>query len=250
MPFKNSVSTFLIITLNFMIVSPIIWAADNEKRYITVTGHGKVSAIPDTAWVSGGVHTQAKTAAEALNNNNNLMEAVIKALKNINIRNKDIQTSGFNIHPIYDHSKGPGYRKPNSPKITSYRVANSVVIKIIDTDKLGKLLDKLVTSGSNQISGVRFGFNNNQELLDEARKLAITDARKKANLYAKTAGVDVGNIISISELGTRLPQPVYRLTHLSKANIMSDSSTVPVVNGEQDISASVNLVYELIIKDN
>ncbi len=125
-----------------------------------------------------------------------------------------------------------------------------MTIKIIDTDKLGKLLDKLVSSGSNQISGIRFGFNDSQELLDEARKLAITNAGEKAKLYAKTAGVDVGNIISISELGARMPQPVYRLTEMRQAKIMSDASTVPVVSGEQDISASVNVVYELMIRDD
>jgi uncharacterized protein YggE len=242
--------TFLII-LNLMLVSPITWAADSEKRYVTVAGHGKVSAIPDTAWVSGGVHTQAKTATEALNNNNNnLMEAVIKVLKNANIKTKNIQTSGFNVYPIYDQSKGSGQRKPKSPRITGYRVSNSVTIKIIDTDKLGKLLDKLVSSGSNQISGIRFGFNDSRELLDEARKLAITDAEKKAKLYARTAGIDVGNIISISESGARLPQPVNRFTEMRQAKIMSDAGTVPVVNGEQDISASINVVYELVIRDN
>ena len=241
--------TFLII-LNLMLVSSITWAADSEKRYITVTGHGKVSAIPDTAWVSGGVHTQAKTATEALNNNNNLMEAVIKVLKNASIKTKNIQTSGFNVYPIYDHSRGSDNRKPSSPKIIGYKVANSVTIKIIDTDKLGKLLDKLVNSGSNQISGIRFGFNDSRKLLDEARKLAITDAEKKAKLYAKTAGIDVGNVISISESGTRLPQPVYRFTEMRQAKIMSDASTVPVISGEQDISTSINVVYELTIGDN
>ena len=249
MSYKILAPTFLII-LNLMLISSITWAANSEKRYITVTGHGKISAVPDTAWVTGGVHTQAKTATEALNNNNNLIEAVIKVLKNAKISTKNIQTSGFNVYPIYDHSKGSGHRKPNSPKITGYRVSNSVTIKIIDTDKLGKLLDKLVSSGSNQISGIRFGFNDSRELLDEARKLAITDAEKKAKLYAETAGINVGNIISISESGAILPQPVYRYTEMRQAKIMSDASTVPVVSGEQDISASINVVYELAIRDN
>ncbi len=115
--FKNSVPAFPIIILSLMIVSTMTWAADSEKRYITVTGHGKISAIPDTAWVSGGVHTQAKTATEALNNNNNLMEAVIEVLKNANIRNKNIQTSGFNVHPIYDRSKSSGYRSLTHRKL-------------------------------------------------------------------------------------------------------------------------------------
>ena len=178
------------------------------------------------------------------------MGAVIKVLKDANVRNKNILTSGFNVYPIYDHSKGSEHRKPDSPKITGYRVSNSLTIKIIDTDKLGELLDQLVDSGSNQISGIRFGFNDRQELLDGARKLAITDAGKKANLYAKTAGVDVGNVISISELGARLPQPIHRFTEMRQAKMMSGAGTVPVVSGEQDVSASVNMVYELMIRDD
>ncbi len=247
MPLKNSKLTILII-LSLIIISPITWASNNENRYITVTGHGKISAIPDTAWVTSGVNTQAKTATKALNDNNTLMEAVIEVLKKANIKNKDIQTSGFNVHPIYDHSKRTSYEKPYSPKITGYRVSNSITVKIINTNKLGKLLDELVSSGSNQISGVRFGFNDNQKLLDEARKRAISDAEKKAKLYAQTAGVDVGNIISISELGARLPQPVYRNMEMRQAKTMADASMVPVVSGEQVISASVNVIYELMNK--
>ena len=245
MPLKDLKLTFLIIS-SLMIISPITWASENENRYITVTGRGKISAIPDTAWVTGGVHTQANTATKALNDNNTLMEAVIGILKKANIKNKNIQTSGFNVHPIYDHSKRTGYEKPNSPKITGYRVSNSVTIKIINITNLGKLLDELVNSGSNQISGIRFGFNDNQELLDEARKRAISNAQEKAKLYAQTAGVDVGNIVSISELDARMPRPVYRNMEMHQAKTMSDASMVPVVSGEQVVSASVNVIYELM----
>jgi hypothetical protein len=238
--FKNSKQVVLS-TFAVMILSTTTLAmAENVNRYITVTGKGKVSAVPDTAWVTSGVNTQAKTAAEALNKNTNLMKAVIEVFKDFDIKDKNIQTSGFNVHPVYDYSKDS-----RPPKLIGYRVSNSVTVKITDINKLGELLDKLVSSGSNQISGIRFGFDDNKALLDEARKDAIANTRKKAQLYAQAAGVDVGDVVSINELGTRLPRPIYRRTEMDQAKMMASSGSVPVMSGEQNISASVTVVYEL-----
>jgi uncharacterized protein YggE len=239
--FKNSEQVVLSTLLAVMILSTTTLAmAENVNRYITVTGKGEVSAVPDTAWVTSGVNTQAKTAAEALNKNTNLMKAVIGVFKDSDIKDKNIQTSGFNVHPVYDYSKDS-----SPPKLTGYRVSNSVTVKITDINKLGELLDKLVSSGSNQISGIRFGFDDNKALLDEARKDAIANTRKKAQLYAQAAGVDVGDVVSINELGTRLPRLVYRRTEMDQAKMMTSSGSVPVMSGEQSISASVTVVYEL-----
>ncbi len=238
--FKNSKQVVLS-TFAVMILSTTTLAmAENVNRYITVTGKGKVSAVPDTTWVTSGVNTQAKTAAEALNKNTNLMKAVIEVFKDSDIKDKNIQTSGFNVHPVYDYSKDS-----SPPKLTGYRVSNSVTVKITDINKLGELLDRLVSSGSNQISGIRFGFDDNKALLDEARKDAIANTRKKAQLYAQAAGVDVGAVVSINELSTRLPRPVYRRTEMDQAKMMTSSGSVPVMSGEQSISASVTVVYEL-----
>jgi uncharacterized protein YggE len=214
--------------------------AENENRYITVKGKGKISAVPDTVWVSSGVNTQAKTAAEALNKNNNLMQAIIRAIKEANIEVKNIQTSVFNVHPVYDYS-----RSPSPPELTGYQVANTVTVKITDVNKLAELLDNLVASGSNQISGIKFGFDDDKELLDEARKDAINNARKSALLYAQVANVNVGDVVSINELDTNLPQPVYRLTEMDQAKMMTSSGSVSVMSGEQVISISVTVVYEL-----
>lgn len=237
--FKNSTHMMLITILSTVFFCTTTQAiADNERRYITVTGKGKISATPDIAWVLSGVSTHAKTASEALNKNNNLMQGVIQVLRDAKIKDKNIQTSGFNVHPVYDYPKNS-----TPPKLTSYRVSNTVTVKIIDIDKLGELLDKLVSSGSNKISGIRLGFDNNMELLNEARKNAIANARNKAQLYAQAADVNVGNVVSINELNTRLPQPVYRHAEMDRAKMMA--SSVPVIRGEQDISTSVTVVYEL-----
>ena len=87
------------------------------------------------------------------------------------------------------------------------------------------------------------GFDNNLELLNEARKNAIANAKSKAQLYAQAADVDLGNVVSISELDTRLPQPVYWHAEMGQTKMMA--RPVPVMKGEQDISTSVTVVYEL-----
>ena len=213
--------------------------AEVENRYITVQGHGETSAPPDTAWVSSGVNTQADTADEALKQNNSLMQEVIDVFKDADIDDKNIQTSGFNVHPVYDYS-----RNTSPPKLTGYQVSNSVTVKLTDLDRLGELLDDVVNAGSNQISGIRFGFDDNEALLDEARKNAIANALKKAQLYAQAADVEVGDVVSISEMQINFPQPVYHRAEMAQAKMM-DAGSVPVMSGEQEISASVNVVYEL-----
>ena len=213
--------------------------AETEYRYITVNGEGEVSAAPDTAWVTSGVNTQASTAGQALNDNNKLVEEMLEVFSNADIEEKHIQTAGFNVSPIYDYSGNS-----NPPKLTGYQVTNSITAKLTELDKLGELLDDIVEAGSNQVSGIRFGFDDDEELLDQARKHAMANAMKKAQLYAKEADAKVGDVISISETGARLPQPVFQRAEMAQARVM-DSGAVPVMKGEQELSTTVTVVYEL-----
>jgi len=213
--------------------------AETENRFITVTGEGEVSAVPDTAWVTSGVNTQASTAAKALSDNNKLMQEMLEVFSDADIDEKHIQTAGFNIHPIYDYGANP-----NPPRLNGYQVSNSITAKLTDLDKLGELLDDIVNAGSNQVSGIQFGFNNDEELLDQARQNAMANAMKKARLYAKAVDAEVGDVVSISETGAILPAPVFRHAEMAQSKIM-DSGSVPVMKGEQELIATVTVVYEL-----
>ena len=213
--------------------------AEEQHRYISVTGEGKVSAAPDTAWITSGVNTQASTAAQALEDNNELIQGMLDVFSDADIEEKHIQTSGFNVSPIYDYSANS-----NPPKLTGYQVTNSITAKLVDLDKLGELLDDIVGAGSNQVSGIRFGFNDDEQLLDEARKQAMANALKKAQLYADQADAKVGDVISISETGTRLPAPIFHRAEMAQAKMM-DAGSVPVMKGEQELSALITVVYEL-----
>ncbi len=119
----------------------------------------------------------------ALNDNNEQAQAVTAALKTLNIEEKDIQTTSFNIYPQQQY-------EANTGKITGtiYMVDNTVYVTIRDLKKLGESLDAVVRSGANSINGINFDVVDKETALSKARELAITNARKQAEELAKASG--------------------------------------------------------------
>ena len=213
---------------------------DEHQRTIRVTGHGKSSAAPDMATIQTGVVTQAKTAVEAMDQNNGALEKIMADLKDMKVEEKDIQTSQFSVQPVYER----GDRGERKPEIVGYRVSNQLRIRVRKLPELGKLLDTLIRSGSNQMSGISFGVDDSTVVMNEARKKAIADAIERAELYADAAGVTFGKVISIDEHQAVAPQPKF----YGRAMAMSESS-VPVATGEQDFMAMINVTFELVDKE-
>jgi len=121
-------------------------------------------------------------------------------------------------------------------------VQNQLTVKVRDLDNLGAILDKVVSLGSNQLSGIRFAIDDPKPLMNEARQAAVKDALDKAKLYAGAAGVAVGEIISISENGYSVPQPYYAKDMMM---MRAEAAPVPVAAGEQTVSANVTLVIRI-----
>ena len=109
-----------------------------------------------------------------------------------------------------------------------------------DIDRVGELLDAVVSSGGNRINGLMFGIEDDTGLRDEARELAIADAQRKASLYAESAGGKAGKVLSIAEAGAPQPRPMLR-----GAVAMAEASSVPIAAGENEFRAVVNVVFEL-----
>ena len=202
---------------------------------ISVSGEGSVTATPDMAVVNVGVTTQAQDASDAVAANNRAMADLGKALDDFGIAERDRQTSSFNIYPRYDHSKN----NDHAPRISSYEVSNQLTIRVRDIDRLGDLLGAVVKSGSNRIGSLSFANADAAALRDEARQLAVKNARHKASLYAEAAGGKVGRVVSISEAGASQPRPP-----MSARMMMADSESVPVAAGENEFRAVVNVVFE------
>lgn len=230
---------FLASTLAILISSPALAAGT-----IQLSGHGEVTAAPDTAYVTSGVTSQGATAKEALAANTADMSQLIGVLKAAGIDPKDIQTSGFGVNPNYiysDNRDANGYPLP--PKIAGYTVTNSVTVHVRDIAILGKVLDQAVSVGANTISGISFSVEDPSALYDEARKAAFADAREKADLYAGAAGVSLGAIESINENSGYTPPVPYMAKAM--AATADRSAPVPVEAGQLTYSIDVNVTWDI-----
>ncbi len=203
---------------------------------ISVTGEANVSVPPDLALVEGGVTSEAKTAREASDANNTAMGKVLQALKAAGIDPKDMQTSRLSLQPQ------SAANRTGLPAITGYRASNRVTIRVRDVTKVANVIDTLVGAGANEIGGINFMVSQASKLLDEARDKAVADARRKAEIYAKAAGVTLGGPLSISEEGS--PGPSYR-GRMSAGMV----AAAPVAQGEETLSVTVNVSWAIKPKE-
>jgi uncharacterized protein len=198
---------------------------------ISVTGEATVSVPPDVAQVDGGVTSEAKTAREASDANNVAMAKVLSALKGAGIAEKDYQTSRLSLQPQYAPNR------PGPSPIVGYRASNHVTIRVRDVTKIANVIDTLVGAGANEIGGINFMVSQASKLLDDARAQAVADARRKAEIYAKAAGVTLGAPLSISEEGA--PGPLFRTKMAPMA------AATPVAQGEETLSVTVNVSWAI-----
>lgn len=208
--------------------------AEDQPRYVSVQGEGAVETIPDMAEITSGVTARAATARQALDASSAGMRRLMEALKRDAIADTDIHTSNFNISPWYDRPT------PGQPRrIAGYQASNQVTVRIRDISRLGVILDAVVSAGANRVNRVRFGVTDPQPLRDEARRKAVADARRRATLYATSAGAKLGGVIAIEERGARVPRPHLMATGMVRA------SSVPVAPGTRKITASITVRFEM-----
>lgn len=217
-------------------------ADDASARTLSLTGQAEVRAAPDMAVISAGTVSEANTAREALSANNETMAAVLKTIAAAGVAEKDIQTSNFSIQPKYTYPPRASDGAQEAPKIDGYTVSNTVTVLVRNLDRLGAVMDAVVSSGVNQMNGLNFTIAEPEPLRNEARKAAVADALARAQLYADAAGVKLGPIRSISEEAhVRPPQPMARMAMEAAAA----DAAVPIAQGEQVIEATVNIVWGL-----
>lgn len=210
------------------------------QRTLSLTGQAEVTSPPDIAVISAGVVSEAKTARDALTQNNKAMATVLQTIEAAGVAGKDIQTSSFSVQPKYLYPQRASNGDQDPPRIVGYTVSNSVTVTVRDLAQLGPVLDAVVSSGVNQMNGLSFSIAEPEPLRNEARKMAVAEARTRAELYAQAAGVSLGRILSISEAGgVQPPQPAFRRA------AMESAAAVPVAQGQQSIEMQVNIVWEI-----
>lgn len=224
----------------FFVLSTCPLLAQDNKHTLVLSGHGEIMLAPDMAIVDFGVEAQAPTAKAALEANTRNMAVLMATLKSASIEDKDIQTRNFSVQPRYDD-------KPNGspPRIIGYAVNNSVSVIVHKIDSLGTLLDKAVAAGTNQVSNISFTVSSPQEAQDEARRAAVKDALRKANVLTEAAGIKLGALQSMSEQGGNQVMPMAKMSRMAAAPMAQDAMPVPVAQGQVMILADVNMVWEI-----
>jgi uncharacterized protein YggE len=217
------------IALTFF-ASPV--SAQTLLPAISVTGEGVISVAPDQAQIDAGVTSEGKTAREASDANNAAMGKVMLALKGAGIEEKDYQTSRLSLQPKYLPDRA------GSSTVAGYHASNRVTVKLRDVTRTAAMIDILVGAGANEIGGINFMASQASKLTDEAREKAMTDARRKAELYAKAAGVTLGEALSISEEASTMPTFRGKMAAPMAAG-------APIAQGEETLSVTVNVSWAI-----
>ncbi len=166
-----------------------------NNRTISVSAIGQVQATPDMAVLNVGADIQAPTARQALDKAQNINANIIKALTDLGIAEKDIQTQGVYTYPEYTPSKDG--TQPADPK--SYRANLNVSITISDVNKAGTVLDAATKAGANRVGGLTFGIKNDKSYREQALEQAVQLAKPKAEAMARGLNLQVGQVLTITE---------------------------------------------------
>ena len=204
---------------------------------LDINATGEVVRVPDLATISAGVVSRSPTASGAMRDAANRMARVRDALKRAGIADRDIQTSNISLSPNYT------YAKDQPPRISGYSASNQVTVRFRDLANTGSILDALVAEGANQISGPNLSIDKPEGALDEARAKAVAIARARAELYARSLGMRVVRVVSVSESGGYAPPPpMPPMVMMAERSQAADTRIDP---GEQRLQVSVSMTFEL-----
>jgi uncharacterized protein YggE len=225
------------LALSSLAVSAPARAQEPVAPKIVVTGVGEVAVAPDMATVSLTILRQGETAREAMDAANEATRDVFSALKEEGIADRDLQTTGLSVQPDYAYPQPSDPAAP--PRITSYRVLNTITARLRDLTKVGDVIDRAVTLGVNQGGDIVFGNADPKPVLEEARKLAVQDARARAEVLAAAAGARLGGLVEIVEgAGGEPPRPMD-----AKILRMEAADSVPVQAGENTYRIQVQVTW-------
>jgi len=261
---KNSILFWVLVFLLVLIIGGGIWLAlgaffnagtsISNQPAITVSGEGIIRAKPDVAILSVGIVTEADTVGNAQTQNNTIADKVKAAIIAQGVVEADISTSRYNIYPVGTPYPVPaplsvtgseGSVAPVAPEITAIagqinRVENYLEIKVRKVDTVGKVIDAATGAGATNIESIYFSVENKDTLLAQARNLAGTAAKTKADQLAKSMNVSLGRLLSVDE-SSYYPGPIM---YAAEAVKTSGAGTT-ISTGTLDITVNITARYEI-----
>jgi uncharacterized protein YggE len=198
---------------------------------VVTTGEGVVKRAPDRAWVTVSAESRAKTPQEAQRANAAAMSSVMQKLKEAGIQPEAIRTASYDLQPEFDYAN-------NRQTLRGYVARNALEVRVDDLQKLGDIIDLTIAAGATNIGGVRFDIKDRGGAEREALKMAVADARQRADAAAAGAGLQVDRVLRIEEsrMGIGPPRPM--MTAMAG---QAQESRTPVAPGEIEVRATVTL---------
>lgn len=215
------------------------------KNTIVITETGEVSAAPDLAIVNLTVTNEAKTVADAMEENAKKMNKVIEEMKSLGVEEKDLKTISFNIYPRYEYSRDQFGNISGKRVLAGYDVTQVLEVKMRDMEIIGDVIQGGTDAGANDVGNLQFTIDNQDELKKQAREQAISKAKDKAKELTSHLGVNLGRIVSFSE---NFYVPYYGIRDYAMESGIGGAAIVPVPDiqtGENKVSVSVVITYEI-----
>ncbi len=209
-----------------------------EPARISVGAEAELSAPPDIAHVTVGVRTSDPSLERASAANNERMRAVTEALRELEIAQRDLHTTGYSVSFREARDQRPRYEDEDE-RPGAYYVTNNLRGTVRDLDRLGEVIGTALEAGANQVSSVQFGLADREALAAEARREAMRLARLKAEELAEVEGLRLGRVLNIAEHDRDGVPPMLRSAEAS-------TEAVPISPGEVTYRVQVSVSYELL----
>lgn len=211
-------------------------ADGRSQATVAVLGIGRVERPADRARATFVVEATRPTAADARAVSAGIARTVLDALAAAGVPASDLRTAGLDLSPNWEHDG-------NRPVRTGFTVTNRIAATVRDLELVGRVLDAGLEAGATGLDGVTFLLGDPAPAEEEARRLAVADARSRAATIADAAGHALGALVSIAE-GAALPVPIAR-PELRMAMMATDTSPTPVLPGQVEVTVTVTAAWEL-----
>ncbi len=227
---------------------------ESYPREISVTGEGRAYGKPDVVTIALGAYTEAEKSQDAVSKNNQIMDAVIKSVKEMGVKDEDIKTTMYNLNPLYDYAKPeimPMYYPPypdQKRKITSYSLDQQIEVKIRDFTKINEILDRATENGANIVGSLYFTVDDMEKIRSQARQQAIEQAKEKAASLTNQSGLQIVKLLNIYEgyYGGGMPYGCgLGCGGLNQSADASYAKAPQIQPGQTEVSTTVTLIYRV-----
>lgn len=232
--FFVAAALLLLFLIKFFDLSyPLAITTTTRSTELAVVGEGKVEVVPDTVYVDAGITVDnVASVEEAQKTIDEVNNKLISAMKDLGIKKEDIKTSNYSLYPSYTY-------KDDTRGITGYSGNATVTIKVGDAKLASQVMTKATEAGANQIHGTRFVVDKPEKYREEARLVAIENAKSQAEKLAQKLGIRLGKIVNMVESS---PDRVYPFYANEKS---APGGGGPVIEpGSQTITSTVTLYFE------